>query len=200
MKVNKFFKTIVITAMLATSVVMAGCDGDNKPQQTEWEEIEQAVNAAVDFLEAARDGCNYLSVSEYTSDTYEYYVEGDKIKVEYNDELFYGVIEDGELYKIVQSDDGTWRATDDVTDLFEPSYRIGNLIKSIERTTTLLLWTDYNAKTKTLTAVYADGSGTLTLDAGTFIWAITDDNGNTATHTISNVGDTVVTLPENAVE
>jgi hypothetical protein len=190
---KKTFITLFACIMAILSLTLAGCS-NNKD-----EEITQAVSAAVDFLNTVKDSGNYSSVSEYSSGiVYKYYTEDDKIKVEYN-KVFYGVKVDNRLYKISQADDMTWHKNTDNTDLSDPVTRINNLINGINNTSNVSLWTDYNRKTKTLTATFSDGSATYKLDAGEFIVIFITNNGTTK-HTIKNVGNTTVTLPENIID
>ena len=93
----------------------------------------------------------------------------------------------------------TWHKNTDNTDLSDPVTRINNLINGINNTSNVSLWTDYNRKTKTLTATFSDGSATYKLDAGEFIVIFITNNGTTK-HTIKNVGNTTVTLPENIID
>ncbi|MDE6200608.1 MAG: hypothetical protein K2M47_01840 [Clostridiales bacterium] len=206
MKLTKFFKTIAISVCLAASFVtagfaMAGCGNDNNPaaqKQQKTKEINQAASAAVEFLKNAKNGWNYSSVSEYSDGRlYKYYTDDYKIKVEYNG-TFYALNTD-RLYKIVQADDMTWHKTTDTTDVSEPYAKINNLIASINATSNASWWTDYDSKTKTLTAADTDGSVTVTLDAGEFIITFITDKG-TAKHTIKDVGTTTVTLPEDIID
>lgn len=197
MKLTKFFKTIVISVLLAVSftmavLVMTGCDEEEPDKE---KEIKQAVSAAVDFLTNAKNCGNYSSVSEYPDGRkYEYYAEGDKFQIEYNGTT-YGVLEGAHLYKVYQADDMTWHKNNDTSDLKHPASRIANLINNINRQ----LWYDYDKKTKTLTTAYTDGSATIKLDAGAFIITFNLDTGTTR-HIINNVGTTTVTLPENIID
>ena len=179
--------------MVIFSLTLAGCS-NNKD-----EEIKQAVSTVVEFLNTVKDSGNYSSVSEYSDGSvYKYYTEDGKIKVEYN-EVFYGVKVDNFLYKISQADDMTWHKNTDTTDLSDPVTRINNLINGINNTSNGSLWTDYNSKKKTLTATFSDGSATYKLVAGEFIVTFITNNGTTK-HTIKNVGNTTVTLPENIID
>ena len=190
---KKTFITLFACIMAILSLTLAGCS-NNKDEET-----AQAVSAAVDFLNTVKDSGNYSSVSEYSDGSvYKYYTEDGKIKVEYN-EVFYGVKVDNRLYKISQANDMTWHKNTDNTDLSDPVTRTNNLINGINNTSNASLWTDYNRKTKTLTATFSDGSATYKLDAGEFIVTFITNNGTTK-HTIKNVGNTTVTLPENIID
>ncbi|MDE5562115.1 MAG: hypothetical protein K2J01_00940 [Clostridiales bacterium] len=208
MKLTKFFKTIVISVCLAVSFVtaglaMVGCGGGNNPEDKndKTEEIKQAASAAVDFLNAAKEnGGNYYSTSEYSDGSvYKYYTADGKMKIEYNGELFYGVKVGNSLYKISQADDMTWHKTNDFSELGDPVARTDNLINSINKTSKLSLWTDYDSDTKTLTATYSDETVTVKLDAGVLVITFNWVTGTTK-HTIQNVGDVAITLPENIID
>ena len=184
--------------MTMLAIMLAGCGNNGKPKKDE--EIKQAVNTAIDFLNTARTSGNYSSVSEYSDGSiYTYYAEDGKLKVEYKNDVFYGEQSGSRFYKISQTDDMIWHKTYDTTDLSNPRTRINNLINGINNTTDLSLWTDYDGETKTLTATYADGSSTLKLDAGVFVITYFTDSGTTK-HTIKEVGNTTVTLPENIID
>ena len=190
---KKTFITLLACIMVIFSLTLAGCS-NNKD-----EEIKQAVSTVVEFLNTVKDSGNYSSVSEYSDGSvYKYYAEDGKIKVEYN-EVFYGVKVDNFLYKISQANDMTWHKNTDTTDLSDPVTRINNLINGINNTSNGSLWTDYNSKKKTLTATFSDGSATYKLVAGEFIVTFITNNGTTK-HTIKNVGNTTVTLPENIID
>lgn len=201
MKLAKFFKTVVTSVCLAASFAIAGlsltgCGDGNEPDK--HAEIDKAINAAVDFLTNARDCGNYSSVSKYLDGSvYEYYTDNGKIKCVY-DGTFYAVKEgDFTLYKISQDDDGTWHKTNDDTDLSDPKDRITKLIITVDRT---FIWNDYDSKTKTLKCVASDGTITVSIDNGVFTWAFNYNSGGTSKHTISNVGSTTVTLPEDIID
>ncbi len=200
MKLTKFFKTILISICLTVSFAIAGlsltgCGDGNEPDK--YAEIDKAINAAVDFLTNARDCGNYSSVSEYYDGrVYEYYADDGKIKCVYT-ETFYAVKEGGfDLYKISQDDDGTWHKNNDDTDLSDPEDRMTKLIINVNRT---FIWNDYDRKTKTLKCVASDGTITVSLDEGVFTLAFNYDTGTTK-HTITNVGSTTVTLPEDIID
>ena len=108
------------------------------------------------------------------------------------------MIEDDSLFRIYQDDDLTWHkgAAYNIT---HPQERLENLINGIDNTRKASLWTDYNSKTKTLTATYSDGSATAKLDGGEFTITFIAENGTT-THIIKDVGTTIVTLPENIID
>ncbi|MDE5592426.1 MAG: hypothetical protein K2I75_00575 [Clostridiales bacterium] len=205
MKLTKLLKTIAISVCLAASFAIAGlsltgCGGETpdsqKPDRTE--EIKQATSAAVDFLMTARNGWNYSYVSEYSDGSvYKYYTDNNRIKVEYNG-TFYALNAD-RIYKIVQADDMTWHKTNDSTDVIEPYTKINNHIDSINNTSNASLWSDYDSKTKMLTATYLDGSATIKLDAGELTITLITDKGTTK-HTIKDVGSTTVTLPEDIID
>lgn len=209
MKLTKFLKTIAISVCIAASfaiagLAMVGCGNDNNSaaqKQQKTKEINQAANAAVDFLNTAKaNGGNYYSTSEFSDGSvYKYYTADGKMKIEYNGELFYGVKIGNSLYKISQADDMTWHKTNNLADLSDPVARTDNLINSINKTSKYSLWTDYDNDTKTLTATYTDGNATVKLDAGVLVVTFNLDTGTTK-HTIQNVGDVAVTLPENIID
>lgn len=191
---KKVFVTIGACFMVILAITLTGCENRNKD-----EEIKQAVSTVVDFLETAQDSGVYSSVSEYSDGSiYKYYTEDGKIKVEYN-EVFYGVKVGSSLYKISQTDDMVWHKTNDTADLSDPISRINNLINGINNISKLSLWTDYDSKTKTLTATYSDGSSTIKLDAGEFMITFISNYGITK-HIIKEVGNTTVTLPEDIID
>lgn len=195
---KKAFITLCVCLMAIFTLTLAACGNDDeKPNQDE--EIEQAVSTVVDFLNTVKDSDNYSSVS-FLSDgsIYKYYTENGKFKIEYN-EVFYGVSVGDSLYKISQADDMTWHKNTDTSDFSDPITRINNLINGIDNTSKASLWTDYNSKTKTLTATYSDGNTTVKLDAGEFCITYITNNGTTK-HIIKDVGDTTVTLPENIID
>lgn len=199
---KKLLVTLLVCIMTILTQTLTACGNDEKPNKDE--EINQAVSNVIEFLNSVKDSGNYSSVSEFPDGSvYKYYTAYSKIKVEYNkveyNEVFYGVKEGNILYKISQADDTTWHKITDTTDLSDPIARTNNLINGVNNTSNAFLWTDYNSKTKTLTATYSDGSGTYKLDAGEFIWTIITDKGITK-HTINNVGKTVVSLPENIID
>lgn len=199
MKLPQFFKTIAISVSLVacvaiTGLAVTGCvDDDREPDKNE--QIKQAVSAVVDFLTTAKDGGNYSSVSEYYDGRkFEYYADDGKIRMEYNGTT-YALIENGYIYKIYQADDMTWHKNNDVYDLRNPKDRLAKLIKNINNT----LWSDYDSKTKTLTATYSDGIATFNLEDGEVTLSFILDNGTT-THVINHVGTTTVTLPEDIID
>lgn len=200
MKLTKFIKTIfilLVASFVMAGLAMTGCGNDEKTDKNE--EIRQAVSAAIDFLNTVKDSGNYSSVSEYSDGrVYKYYTKDGKIKVEYNG-VFYGIKEGDSLYKISKADDMTWHKTNDNTDLSDPKNRTNTLINNINNISYYWLWTDYDSKTKTLTATYSDESAKLKLDADEFVLTYFTNNGTTK-HTIKNVGNTTVTLPENIID
>lgn len=210
MKIAKFLKTTVISICLAASfaaagLAMVGC-GDGKTPASQnpnkAAEIKQAVNAAVEFLNTTKEnGGNYYSVSEYSDGSvYKYYTADGKMKIEYKGELFYGVKVGNSLYKISQAEDMTWHKTNDFSELSDPITRTDKLIDGINKTSKMSLWTDYDSDTKTLTATYSDGTETITLNAGVLVITSYLDTGKTTKHTIQNVGDVAITLPENIID
>ena len=195
---KKTFITIVACLMAIFAITLTACSNVEKPDKDE--EIKHAVSVAVEFLNTVKDSGNYSSISEYSDGrgVYKYYTEDGKIKVEYN-EVYYGVKIGNNLYKISQADDMTWHKTTDTADLSDPAARTDNLINNINNTSKWFLWTDYDSQTKTLTATYSDGSATLKLDGGVFIITYITNNGTTK-HTIKDVGNTTVTLPDNIID
>lgn len=192
-------KILSIFACLMAILVLAltGCGNDEKPSKAE--ELENAINATIDFLNNVKESGNHTSVSEYSDGrVYKFYTEDGKIKVEYNG-IFYGLKTEDRLYKISQADDMTWRKHTDTTDLSDPITRNNNLLNTIYNISRYSLWTDYNSKTKTLTATLSDGTETFKLDAGMLIITYNLETGIT-THTIKDVGNTTVTLPENIID
>lgn len=183
-------------------LVLTGCANEEKPNKDE--EIKKAVSTAIDFLNTVKASGNYSSVSEYSDGRiYKFYTEDGKIKVEYNDEVFYGMKIENHLYKISQADDMTWHKHTDTTDLSDPATRNNTLINAINNMTKYSLWTDYNSNTKTITATLSDGTANLKLDTGIFILTYKLETGittHTTTHTIKDVGNTTVTLPENIID
>lgn len=201
MKLKHFLKTIVVAVAIAVclavaGIAMTGC-GEEKPDNKK--EIQQAVSAVLEFLENAKKCDNYSSVSQFPDGSkYEYYAEGDKIKVD-NNEVFYIVKGEYYRYKISQADDTTWHKTLDNSETIMPAYRIDSIINSINKTSKASLWTDYDSKTKTLTATYSDGKATVKLDDDAIIITYILDTGTTV-YTINKVGTTTVTLPENIID
>lgn len=187
---KKTLITVLACFMAISALAVTGCESQNKD-----EEIKQAVESTIGFLNTAKESGVYSSVSEYSDGSvYKYYTEDGKIKVEYN-EIFYGVKEEGILYKISLTDDMIWHKTKDTENLSDPATRIDNLIDGINRISRFSLWTGYDGRTKTLTATYSDGSSTIKLDGGEFV--ITHHlNGGLTRHIIKEVGNTAVTLPE----
>ena len=194
---KKAFRALFVCLMAILTLTLTACGSGEKINKDE--EIEQAVSDVIDFLNTVKDSGNYSSVSEYSDGSvYKYYTEDGKIKVEYS-EVFYGLKVGDCLYKISQDDDMNWHMNTDTTDLSDPITRTDNLINGINNISKAVLWTDYNRKTKTLTATFSDGIATYTLNAGEFSVTYFTNSGTTK-HIIKNVGSTTVTLPENIID
>lgn len=188
-----------VWAIFLTVIALSLCAcGPNTDKTDKTEQIYKAAADIVEFLNCVKESGNYSSVSEYDDGSkYYYYTVDGKIKVEYNDEVFYGLA-DGELYKIYQAEDLSWHKTTKADNLTDPVKKVEKLISSIDNTSRYRLWNDYDSATKTLTSTFTDGHTTVKLDAGelsiTFVTAT-----STTSHTINRVGETSVTLPDNII-
>ena len=197
MRIKKFFKTIVVPAILAASVTVSCCalsacadsDNENDAQQL----IQTSADELKMFMADARSGRNFTTVSIYSDgSTWVYYADDDKIKTDYKGTTTYGLIENKHIYRIYRTDDLQWHRTDDAGDLRDPEAQLTILYNKL----IFMPWNEYDNEAKALVCALDDGRATAKLESEKLTVDIVLDTGVTTTFIVKDIGTTTVSIPD----
>lgn len=210
---DKFLPLLLVSSTFGFGGLLTACSENKKPDDgiivppdppkppiievDKEKELKNAKEELARFMARVQAEKNFTAEIETTlpAQKYTICIDGNKAKTSNSGKISYVVNEDENLYKIFQTEDQSWHKDNADEGTKSAEDIVSELIVGINK----IAWTNYDKDSKSLSVTTPEYVATAHLDDEQVSFTAGSE-GRSENCTLSDVGTTLVTLPENVID